>query len=85
MARKRAYKKRVDYRKGGRVKYKEGSEVFDPNTGEPVFNPEIYEDSFILFHPFQFKSIYNTGEFNPAVKNFLGKYSKRKNKYQKVA
>jgi len=57
----------------------------DPNTGEPVFNPEIYEDSYILFHPFQFKSIYNTGEFNPAVKNFLGKYSKRKNKYQKVA
>ena len=35
MARKRAYKKRVDYRKGGRVKYQEGSEVFDPNTGEP--------------------------------------------------
>ena len=36
MARKRAYKKRVDYRKGGRVKYQEGSEVFDPNTGEPL-------------------------------------------------
>ena len=36
MARKRAYKKRVDYRKGGRVKYQEGSEVFDPVTGEPL-------------------------------------------------
>ena len=36
MARKRAYKKRVDYRKGGRVQYQEGSQVFDPNTGEPL-------------------------------------------------
>ena len=36
MARKRAYKKRVDYRKGGRVKYQEGGDIIDPATGDPI-------------------------------------------------
>ena len=40
-------------------------------------------DSYILFHPWQFKSMYNKGTFSKK-RNFLSK-TKRKNKYQKVA
>ena len=41
MARKRAYKKRADYRKGGRVQYyngglDEGGGMIDPVTGDPI-------------------------------------------------
>lgn len=41
------------------------------------------DDSYILFHPWQFKSMYNKGTFSKK-RNFLSK-TKRKNKYQKVA
>ena len=54
-----------------------------------IYNNEVEDaegggdDSYILFHPWQFKSMYNKGTFSKK-RNFLSK-TKRKNKYQKVA
>ena len=56
------------------------------NTVEDSLTPEGEEKtdpSYILFHPWQFKSIYNHGDFSRNRRNFLG--SKGKNKYKKVA
>ena len=39
-------------------------------------------DSYILFHPWQFKSMYNNGDFKWGRRNFLGK-TNGKNKYKK--
>ena len=42
------------------------------------------DDSYILFHPWQFKSMYNNGDFKWGRRNYLGK-TNGKNKYKKVA
>jgi len=42
------------------------------------------DDSYILFHPWQFKSMYNNGDFKWGRRNPLGK-TNGKNKYKKVA
>jgi hypothetical protein len=53
------------------------------NTNEDA--PGGYgDDSYILFHPWQFKSMYNNGDFKWGRRNFLGK-TNGKNKYKKVA
>jgi hypothetical protein len=59
------------------------------NSGEDSRNidgtdksEEEREPSYILFHPWQFKSIYNNGEYKPRGKNFLSKTSKYKKKEQ---
>jgi len=49
------------------------NKVEDADSGEP---------SYILFHPWQFKSIYNHGEFSKYKRNFLGSTSKYKKKEQ---
>ena len=49
------------------------NKVEDADSGEP---------SYILFHPWQFKSIYNHGEFSKYKRNFLGSNSKYKKKEQ---
>ena len=51
------------------------------NTNEDA--PGGYgDDSYILFHPWQFKSMYNNGDFKWGRRNFLGK-TNGKNKYKK--
>ena len=50
---------------------------------QPDIGPNERDPSYILFHPWQFKSIYNHGDFSRYRRNFLG--SKGKNKYKKVA
>jgi len=40
------------------------------------------DPSYILFHPWQFKSIYNHGEYSRNRRNFLGSTSKYKKKEQ---
>ena len=51
------------------------------NTNEDA---SMYDDSYILFHPWQFKSMYNIGDFKWGRRNTLGK-TNGKNKYKKVA
>ena len=51
------------------------------NTNEDA---SMYDDSYILFHPWQFKSMYNNGDFKWGRRNYLGK-TNGKNKYKKVA
>ena len=52
------------------------------NKVEAAENKEITEPSYILFHPWQFKSIYNHGEYSRDRRNFLGSNSKYKKKEQ---
>jgi hypothetical protein len=52
------------------------------NKVEDVEDTDITEPSYILFHPWQFKSIYNHGEFSRYRRNFLGSNSKYKKKEQ---
>jgi len=49
------------------------NKVEDEDSGDP---------SYILFHPWQFKSIYNHGEYSRDRRNFLGSTSKYKKKEQ---
>ena len=49
------------------------------NTHEDA---SMYDDSYILFHPWQFKSMYNNGDFKWGRRNPLGK-TDGKNKYKK--
>jgi len=52
------------------------------NKVEDAEDTDMTEPSYILFHPWQFKSIYNHGEFSRDRRNFLGSNSKYKKKEQ---
>jgi hypothetical protein len=54
------------------------------NTNEDVRDSGRGDNSYILFHPWQFKSMYNNGDFKWGRRNPLGK-TDGKNKYKKVA
>ena len=52
------------------------------NKVEDAEGGEETDPSYILFHPWQFKSIYNHGEYSRNRRNFLGSTSKYKKKEQ---
>ena len=52
------------------------------NKGGEVKTKEERDPSYILFHPWQFKSIYNNGDYKRGRRNFLGSTSKYKKKEQ---